>query len=390
MLFDQDDDLTPEQKLRRQMFLENGAAQGLNVPELNPASYSQMGQLPPSLGTALSAFTGDWGGKPLVAQAPAVVPGTDAYEQMVNPPSLFGADIHAALNRPMASPSPIPSLMSPPVDDGPIGPNPISPLWHNSGGAMVSDGFDGAGNLLRSQASAAMPGAGYTSNSAAGIMPLSHPSDAMYAAGLQTQRANLADQMEGPQLFQHALRMQLANAQNATELEKARIMTGGKEEANFNKGISLTSDARIETPQALAAIKDMRDRKHISPEDADAMTLARITKQRGPDGKTLIPLYDSRDPSNNMTGLMNALASDEVKAMKPDTVKRFLENSMGVTRNKVVGRLNDLMEKGKPWFVGPMTGSLVDAADPAWFSRGRLKPEQQTEYDMILNLFGHK
>lgn len=183
-------------------------------------------------------------------------------------------------------------------------------------------------------------------------------------------------------------------SRNQMELDRAKIMSGGKagdaenkKEQLFNKSLALTSNPAIDTPQAIAKIKEMQTNKELTPSEANQAILKRVTTRRTPDGKALAPLFHpDKDPLNpDMGQLMSALKSDEVKGMPPEDIKKFLQNSMGITDDMVKKRYVQLIQQGIPWW-----NKMGMSGNPEFFDQTRLNPDQLTEFQGINTIFGRK
>jgi len=266
-------------------------------------------------------------------------------------------------------------------------------MWReDDNGVRINDGFDAAGNLFGTSSpnrvAVAGPGAGYTRHNPDGtVSPIAFPTDNT-AGMLQNMRANDSAITDGPALMRHQMAMQLKGLDVAGELEKARILSGNKHEGQFNKTLSLTGDPRIPTAQAVEGINQMERSGEITPEAAQNMKLQRLTSRIGPDGKSFVPLYDSK--TGSMTELAGALSSGELANYPPEVVKKYLEENMGITRDKVVKRYADLLQEGKPWYAKGLMGHLSGIDDPNLFDKKTLPREKQTEFDAITRIFGRK
>ncbi len=83
---------------------------------------------------------------------------------------------------------------------------------------------------------------------------------------------------------------------NDTILQAAKINAGKadpelKKEQQVNKTLALTSNPNIDTPQAIAELKKMKEKGDLPESEANQAILRRVTSRRSADGKGLEPLY---------------------------------------------------------------------------------------------------
>lgn len=277
---------------------------------------------------------------------------------------------------------------------------PVSPLSRSRvvDGVTINDGFDALGNLIGTNSPSMVgvngPGAGYTRHNGDGtVTPIPSAYDATLPGEYQVARAIEADRHDTPFLLQHGLRAQLAREQMANELDKARIMMGGKEGQNFNKALQMTGDPRIPTAQALSQIQRMVDTKEITPEQGQSMSLQRLASRIGPDGKTLVPVVDAK--AKDFSGLTGVLSSGDAKGYGDDVVRKFIESSMGLNEDRVAQRLADLQVRGNNKLTSliPFMRLRQDSTDPRilhganMFNKANLPPELQNEFDVLSRLY---
>lgn len=174
-----------------------------------------------------------------------------------------------------------------------------------------------------------------------------------------------------------------ANADSYVKNMLGMASIGNKSQQSIDRALALTSNAKVSTEAADAEIDNLVKQGVLEPSKGAAMKLEKRLSVPNAQGQ-LVPLLPEKG-TGSLYNMLNRIPEDT----PPAVAAKFLQENRGITRDQVVKRYQQLLESGMP-LVDPENIWGGKNTNPDTFNKGKLTPEQRSEFDLITKIFGRK